>query len=191
MANLAKFLTVLVSAAFLGLAATFVAVEGDTGLGMLAAGPWRSYVKAGSPDIDPYALARFARSGEIPLALAEGLSFVATTDSDGSTLTGRCDYVFHGPMPAARYWTLTALSPQGGLIDNAAARYGFVSSEILRAENGDFAIVVAGHARPGNWLPMSPRPFALMLRLYDTTLSNGSAALDLTTMPQIVKSRCS
>ena len=56
-------------------------------------------------------------------------------------------------------------------VENAAGRYGFRSSEILRDGDGGFSIYVSARAHAGNWLPIgAPDPFALALRLYDTPL---------------------
>jgi hypothetical protein len=62
---------------------------------------------------------------------------------------------------------------------------------VTRDSAGDFTIVIAREARPGNWLPVAPgRPFVLLLRLYDTSLSASSSALGADIMPNIARGRC-
>ncbi len=109
--------------------------------------------------------ARIARSGEIPLAIGEGLQLVARGDDDGRPLDARCVYRI-GPRVAgrARYWTVSLIDPHGFPVANPAERYGFRSSELLRDGDGHFAISVAAEVQPGNWLPIgAPGPFALVL----------------------------
>jgi hypothetical protein len=189
--SLLKFLIVVLAGTALGLFVTREVLQRGPVFNTERAGPWTSVPKSGSLDIDPYARARLARNAELPLGTAEGLSFIARDDSSGMLLQPRCDYEVSGTVPPTRYWTLTLVSPRGSLIDNAAKRFGFTSAEIVRASDGTFDITVAREARPGNWLPLGDaQPFVLMLRLYDTLLDFGTAKLDASAMPRIVKGRC-
>ena len=183
----------------LGLVATFLSVERghDMGLGAglwfgaVKAGPWTGWPRTGTRDADPYARARFARNGETPIGITEGLSFVARQDSKGDSLEPRCDYAVSGAVPAARYWTLSALSPDGHVLAANSNRYGFTSSELLRKMEGDFEIRIAASARPGNWLQVvDGQPFLLMLRLYDTSLSANAYSVTERAMPSIVREAC-
>lgn len=176
----------------IGLAATWLAVERDVRFGLVATGPWTSWPRSAYRDADPYTRASLARTGEIPLSLGEGLSFVARQDETGAALDPRCDYVVGGAIPPARYWTLTVMSPKGALIPNASERYGLTSAEIVRASNGAFEIAVSSRARPGNWLPAPPdASYALALRLYDTPASSSATALAASQMPHLRRGACS
>lgn len=186
-----KALTTAVIGIALGLGATDAAVERGTAFDLIHSGPWTGSVTAGSPNADPYIKATLARRAEIPLGLAEGLSFVAGTDSAGRALNGRCDYVVKGAVPPARYWTLSVMTRRGHLIKNADRRYGFTSAEIVRTGNGDFAIVASPSARPGNWLPIGPAAtFVFDLRLYDTPVTATASILDAQSMPTITRTHC-
>lgn len=189
--NLFKFLIIVLAGTALGFVVTYRVLQRGPVFNVVRAGPWTTVPKSGSLDIDPYARAIEARSAELPLGTAEGLTFIAHTDRSGAPLLPRCDYEVRGSVPPTRYWTLTLLSPRGFLVDNPAKRFGFTSAELLRAPDGTFDITVARHARPGNWLPLgNARPFVLMLRLYDTLLDFGTAKADASAMPQILKGRC-
>jgi len=175
----------------LGLGFTFFAVERGLGFGTLNLGPWTTWPKNGTTEIDPYARAITARSGEIPLGSAEGLAFIARTDSDGAPLESRCDYMFAGTMPEARFWTLTLLSPSGFLVENKAARYGFTSADILRRADGAFEIGMARAARAGNWLPIGTVDrFILALRIYDSPLASAAATIDPANLPKLSRQSC-
>ncbi len=191
MAILIKSCLAVVLGTLLGLGLTFLSLERGFGFGAVRAGPWTAWPKAGSPDIDPYARALIARTGSIPLGNGEGIAFTARNDSAGAPLTPSCDYILKGPMPPARYWTVSVFSPSGALIDNQAKRYGFTSAEILRSTDGPAEIALSSTAQPGNWLPTSPKAsYVVVLRLYDSVLSATAASLDAAIMPKIVRGTC-
>lgn len=186
-----KLLATLIAGTALGLATTYYVMGHGINFDAVKAGAWVRWPKNGSADIDPYAHAMLARSGQMPLGTGEGLSFSARTDSKGQRLASNCNYVVKGPVPPARYWTLSLYTPQGALVDNPAKRFGFTSSEILRASDGSFQIAVSRQAHPGNWLPIgSDRGFTLVLRLYDTLFDFGMARVEAAALPQIDKGRC-
>ncbi len=191
MAILIKSCFIVVLGTLLGLALTFFSLERGFGFGAVRVGPWMAWPKAGSPDIDPYARALVARSGSIPLGSGEGITFTARDDSDGAPLTPHCDYTLKGPMPPARYWTVSVFSPNGALIDNQANRYGFTSAEILRSTDSPPEIVLSSTAHAGNWLPtFANASYVVVLRLYDSGLSATAASLDGAVMPRLVKGVC-
>ncbi|RFB79569.1 DUF1214 domain-containing protein [Methylovirgula sp. 4M-Z18] len=191
MSGLLRIFSSLIIAACLGLALTFFSIRQDYGFSALKSGPWTAWPKVGTDDVDPYATAALARSGELTLGSAEGLSFLARTDSHGALLSGHCTYHVVGALPAARYWTLTALTPSGQLVDNAAHRLNFTSQEILRQVNAPIEIAVAPAVQPGNWLPVQRNAdFVLMLRLYDTAMSATTAAGPEIALPQIERQEC-
>jgi len=182
-------------AAAIGLAAGLWSSESalrvTSGLDATRIGAWTASVDAGTPDADPYTRASIERSGEIPLALGEGLQLVARVDDAGVALDPRCVYRVGAKAPAARYWTLGLVDRRGFPIDNAAKRSVFRSSELLRDEKGEFSIVVSASARAGNWLPIGARQrFYLVLRLYDSPFSATAAAIDKDALPRIVKESC-
>jgi len=169
------------------------AMLADPPFGATTIGPWRVAAKAGSLEADPYTRAALSRSGEIPLALGEGLKLVAKIDSAGRPLDRRCAYRVGSRTPASRYWTLSLVDLDGYPVENAAGRYGFRSSEILRDGDGGFSIYVAAIAHSGNWLPIGHvDQFALALRLYDTPLaaSAGAGGIEKASVPKIEREGC-
>jgi hypothetical protein len=117
--------------------------------------------------------------------------FIARGERQSTIFDPRCDYSVRGPVPQARYWTLTAAKPDGRLIANAAKRYGFTSSELVRATDGSFEITVSPQVQPGNWLPVAPdEPFILVLRLFDTSMSASTTQLRPEDMPRIARETC-
>ena len=161
----------LLVAAVVGLGATYLLLSRGVAFGTLTIGSWTASPKAGTVDIDPYAQAAIARLGRLPVALGDGVEFVARADDKGRVLDGRCDVVLSGTTPAARYWTLTLYTSDGALVANSVSRYDFTSQEILRRADGSFEITIAPRAAPGNWLPTGGvERYILVLRLYDTSV---------------------
>ncbi len=177
-------------AAVVGLGLTGLAVSRGVMFGGVTSGPWTAYPATGTPQPDPYARASIARRGRAPLALGDGLEFRSETDDDGERLTRNCDYLIEGGEPAARFWTISLHTRDGADPVNLAGRTGFSSRELLRDERGGFRILIAGEARPGNWLPAPTVDFLAVLRLYDTPLSTGGVRTATLEFPTIRRIDC-
>jgi hypothetical protein len=175
----------------IGLWATRAMLANGGPFGSVAIGAWSVATKAGAIDADPYTRASLERSGEVPLALGEGLQLVARADDAGRPLDPRCVYRVGSHAPTARYWTLGVVDLKGFPIENPAGRYVLRSSEILRRAGGEFSIYVSGMAHAGNWLPVgAPGPFALVLRLYDSPLSATVGGIEKAAAPEILREGC-
>jgi hypothetical protein len=171
-----SFFTLILAAA-IGLGATWVTTTRGVAFGSLRVGAWTAWPKNGSVDIDPYARATIARTGELPIGTGDGVAFYARVS---------------GMTPAARYWTLTLYNLDGGLVPNAIDRHGFTSEEIVRQINGQFVINVAPRARPGNWLPTGGiERYVLVSRLYDTPIGVATRTTKEGPMPAVTRTGCS
>ena len=126
---IALSLLALMIATGVGLGATWMTATRGIEIGTLTIGPWMARPRSGSSEIDPYARATVARSGELPVGTGDGIAFTATADDAKKPLDGRCDVVVKGVTPAARFWTLTLYDTKGKLVANALQRYGFTSQE--------------------------------------------------------------
>ncbi len=181
----------LVVAAVVGLGSTYLALTRGAAFGALRIGSWTAWPKTGTQNADPYARASIARSGRLPIALGDGLTFVARADDNGRRLDGRCNVVVSGVTPAARFWTLTLYSLNGELVANSLQRYDFTSQEIVRRGDGSFVIVIAPRANPGNWLPTGGvERYQLALRFYDTAVGVATKEGREIPMPVIMTRRC-
>lgn len=184
-------LTLLIAAA-IGLGATWLTLTRGVAFGALTIGAWTAWPKSGSVDIDPYARAIIARSGELPTGTGDGVAFYSHTDDAGNNLDGRCAFSISGMTPAARYWTVTLYDREGRLVPNTIDRHGFTSAEIVRDVDGRFAISAAPLARSGNWLPTGGiEQFVLVWRLYDTPIGVANKTTKEGPMPAIVRKGCS
>jgi hypothetical protein len=178
-------------AAIFGLGLTQFALTRGTAFGAITIGAWTAWPKTGTSDIDPYARAAIARSGELPIGSGDGVAFFASADDSGRPLDGRCTVTIAGTTPAARFWTVTLYDLDGRLVPNAADRYGFTSQEISRRSDGTFEIVLAPRARSGNWLPTGGIDrYVVVLRLYDTPVGVATRTAKDAPMPAITAGAC-
>jgi hypothetical protein len=181
----------LLIATGVGLGLTWMTATRGTDLGTLTIGAWTARPRTGTPEVDPYARATIARSGELPVGTGDGVAFTATTDDKNKPLDGRCDIVVSGVTPPARFWTLTLYDTKGRLVPNALQRYGFTSQEIVRGVDGAFEVRIASRSRAGNWLPTAAiERYVLMLRLYDTPVGVATRTQKDAPMPAIATAGC-
>lgn len=184
-------LVALVIAVAVGLGATWATSTRGISFGGIEIGAWVASPRSGTTDIDPYARAVVARSGELPVGSGDGVSFTARADDTGKALDGRCDITVSGITPVARFWTLTLYDAKGYLVGNALQRYGFTSQEIVRSADGAFDIRISPRSRAGNWLPTGGLDrYILVMRLYDTPVGVASRMQRDTPMPAIVTTGC-
>jgi hypothetical protein len=185
------FLFAFAVAAAFGLGLTQYALTRGTAFGAITIGAWTAWPKTGTSDIDPYARAAIARSGELPIGSGDGVTFFASSDDTGRALDGRCTVTISGTTPAARFWTLTLYDLDGRLVPNAVDRYGFTSQEITRRSDGNFEIAVSARARPGNWLPTGGIDrYVVVLRLYDTPVGVATRSAKDAPMPSVAQGSC-
>ncbi len=181
----------LAVAAAVGLGLTYFSLTRGATFGGLTIESWTAWPKTGTIDADPYARAAIARTGRLPTAMGDGVSFTLTSDDEDKALDGRCEVLISGITPVARFWTLTLYNRDGGLVANSTNRYGFTSQEIVRHADGSFEIVVAPRANPGNWLPTGGVDrYELVLRLYDTAVGVSTKAGREVPMPDVTTKSC-
>lgn len=158
------------------------------GFGELPIGQWHAMPAAGTADADPYVKASAARKAYLPIGVAEGLPFYASTDSDGRDLRRGCRYRLSGTTPIARLWTLHAALPDHTpLAPRAGLHAALHSRNVIFDPQGHVTITVSPDASPGNWLPVEGNgPFVLVMSLYDTPASSASGLANLA-MPKITR----
>ncbi|MGV6873012.1 DUF1214 domain-containing protein [Pseudochelatococcus sp. B33] len=184
-------LAALAIAAVTGLGSAYYLTAGAPPFGEVRAGPWAAWPQIGAAALDPYARAIVAREGSLPLGAGEGLAFHATQDSEGRRLRGACLYRVNGGVPVSRAWTLTVFDAAGNLPANATGRNGFTSHEILRAPDGTVDIVLSREVQPGNWLMLpATDDVHLVLRLYGTSVSAMTGAVEVGSLPRIDRLAC-
>ena len=158
----------------LGFGLSYAALENGALFGTYWVGPWLAWTDVGVPAPDPYTQAYISRTNALELARAEGIRFVANTDSGGEQLSLNCSYRIDGKMPESAFWTLTATDRDGRLVVPNTASLSLVSGRIVQFEDGGFTLRVGPTLAPGNWLQTEGEgEFELVLTLYDTTLFSG------------------
>lgn len=173
-----------------GFGLSYYALTDGRLFGAAQLGPWISWPDLGSSAPNPYSRGHLTREAALQLGRAEGLKFVATTDSDGEALDLSCAYTLEGHVPVSSFWTLVAVNGEGVNLAAPGADLALRSSEIVRNNAGSMVIHVGKNLAPGNWLELAGGgPFALELTLYDTTAFSGFSS-DNDTMPTITRGNC-
>jgi hypothetical protein len=100
---------------------------------------------------------------------------VARVDSDGHPLSGANDYVLHfepNQLPPVRgFWSLTAYSKDGVIVDEKRVRLSLTDRDRLRKNRDGSIDVFVSAEKPSrshvsNWLPAPNGEFQLTMRLY-------------------------
>lgn len=183
-------LTAIAVALATGFGLSYYALTDGRLFGASEIGPWISWPDLGSASPNPYSRGHLTREAALQLGRAEGLQFVATTDSAGEALDLSCSYTLEGHVPVSSFWTLVAVDTKGINLAAPGTDLALRSSEIARTTAGAAIIHVGKTLAPGNWLELSGSgPFALELTLYDTTAFSGFGS-DNDTMPSITRGAC-
>jgi hypothetical protein len=151
--NLFNFLLFAALSLVLGLGSAYYSVEHGFALVAPQAGPWRTWINAGSLSADPYTRAHIARFGDLPITSGSGLTFMASADSDGGELSSSCEYEVVARPLSAIWWSIALYDSDGQLIPNKAQRHAFNSQNLTVLPDGTQRITIAPNARPGHWLP--------------------------------------
>ena len=178
-------------ALILGIATAVWATERLPFFGELQIGDWTAFPSVGRADPDPYTRAYLARTGALPLAIAEGIAFEMHADSEGRPLNAACHYLIVGKTPTTRRWTIR-VERTGPAYDASkpALPVSLHSRGLLHQVDGSLAIRVSPIPEPGNWLYTGPDgPFKLVLTLYDTTIASDIGLTELT-MPEVKFEGC-
>src|SRR6185312_7793120 len=140
---LLHLLSMIAVAIVVGFGLSYYALGDGRLFGALRIGPWVAWPAIGATAPDPYTRAYLARSGVLPLGQGEGVTFTAATDSQGRPLDRACRYRITGTTPAAAFWTLEAVSPDGRNIAPRGMQMALESRHVDRANDGSLQLYVS------------------------------------------------
>ncbi len=173
-----------------GFGLSWYALTDGRSVGALEVGPWFAWPDIGAAAPNPYTRAYLARTGQLEMGTAEGIRFVATTDSAGDALERACRYRIEGHTPVATFWTLVPVAPDGSSIARADGPPAFNSTRVARREDGIAVLYVSRSIAPLNWLEIAgDGPFSLVLTLYDSSILTGVGSAEAE-LPNIVREAC-
>lgn len=192
MKNLVNFLTFAALSLALGLGSAFYCIEHGLAFVAPKAGSWKTWINAGSLVADPYTRAHIARFGDLPINSANGLTFTASSDSDGRDLSSSCEYEIVARPLSAIWWSIALFDSDGQLIPNKADRHAFNSQNLTVLPDGTQRITLAPQARPGHWLPSGEdHDLMLVLRLIrPLSLEQQRQGLNFDSLPLIRRVSC-
>lgn len=173
-----------------GFGLSYYALTDGRLFGAAQIGAWVSWPDLGSDAPNPYTRGHLTREAALQLGRAEGLQFLATTDTAGEALDLSCTYALSGHVPVSSFWTLVAVDAAGHNLAAPGADLAMRSSEVARDNSGAMTVHVGTSLSPGNWLELAGTgPFTLKLTLYDTTAFSSFASGN-DTMPTITRGDC-
>jgi len=138
------------------------------------AGVWRVNLLAGSPSADAYTRARVALGALLALDRRETLYYIARTDERGEPLRAQCRYRLSGPVPAARWWSITAYDDEFFLFENSVRRYSVNVDTAPRDATGHMSFEIGPEVTAGPPPDLPTRgdgTLLLTLRLYNPALT--------------------
>jgi hypothetical protein len=158
-----------------GLISAYYMMDRGSSLSTINSGPWTMWTAAARTDADPYTVAHFARLGALPLPSEVGETWLARTDSAGSTLHSSCDYEIAVRPPEASWWSIAVFDADGRQIENAAGRYAYTSETGAISPDGRFLALLSRSAGGGNWLPTSGAGnLSVVYTLIDFSIATGT-----------------
>ena len=146
--ELAIVVVALVSGVFAGIWSARISADSTALAGVVHAGAWRAWPRAGVADALPYARLRHYLDATLPPSPMDRLELVADTDDEGHPLSARCIYRLTGHMLPVRYWILSVHDPATRTRSLATLQ----AADVVYEPNGDLHIMLAPRIQPGNWL---------------------------------------
>lgn len=190
MKGLVKIAALAFLGALIGLVTAQSAISGRFGMVAQSKGPWTVWPDFGKPKIDPYTRAHHLSYGLLPANRFESLEYQARVDNSGRVLDGECSYLITGPMPEARWWSLSTAPGDGEDEADSTARQGIVSRQLIYEADQAFRVVLSPEFEAGNWIqPPDSGEVVLLFRLYtpDPALRRNALAAEL---PSIERQVC-
>ncbi len=167
MKGLVRFVAFCFIGTLLGLISAQHAVSGRYGVVSESKGSWTVWPRATDVRIDPYTRAHHLSLGLVPSNRFDTVEYEARVDDAGRSLEEDCTYVVGGPMPKARWWSMSALASDEKAEVPGEAREGLISGQLVFEPDGSFRVAVSRRLQPGNWLrPPDSGELVLLLRLY-------------------------
>jgi hypothetical protein len=185
-----RLLAMIAVAIGVGFGASYFALTDGRLFGAAESGPWAAWPDIGQPAPNPYTRAYLSRTGILQLGYAEGIQFIAMTDSAGEPLERACSYRIAGMTPVSTFWTLVATTEDGANIAASPDMMAVHSDRLPRAADGTAEVYVSPRLAPGHWLETTGTgPFQLVITLYDATIFSG-ANTTIGAMPSITRQDC-
>jgi len=165
--GLVRFVAFCFIGTLIGLISAQHAVSGRFGVVSETRGAWTAWPGAPSAKVDPYTRAHHLSYGLVPSNRFDTVEYEARVDDAGRALDEDCTYLVSGPIPQARWWSLSALAPDDTEEAAGEPRRGLVSRQLVFEADGSFRVAVSRELQPGNWLrPADSGQLVLLMRLY-------------------------
>ena len=190
MPSLQSILSSLMTASFLVIAINVyrtLRLISPSASGVIRSGSWTARTTDGSEQMTMHQRAVVACTGLWAMNSSEAIYFTALQDSSGQRLRCTESYQIKGTDFPARWWSITAYRNYQ-LIPNAAGRYSFSTTSVIREVDGSWCLTLSPHQHPGNWIPLGEKSGRLVisLRLYNPE-TDAIEAIRSYRLPEIVR----
>lgn len=138
----------LIAGLFVGVWSARISADSTALAGVVHAGAWRAWPRAGVADAFPYARLRHYLDEALPPSPVDRLELVADTDDTGRPLSPQCIYRLTGRMLPVRYWILSVHDPAARSRSLATLQ----AADAVYEPDGGLHIMLAPRIQPGNWL---------------------------------------
>jgi hypothetical protein len=119
----------------------------------------------------PYTTGHYLAHGQLPPPLAVQ-DFLRHADDDGRALDGDCIIEVKGTIPAARWWTLSAVDGEGVAISDENTLTA--GSAVIEADD-TLVLRIASSPQPGNWIkPPTRGSYSIAYTLHEAAPQQGA-----------------
>lgn len=165
--GLVRFVAFCFIGTLIGLITAQHAVSGRFGVVSETRGAWTAWPGATSAKVDPYTRAHHLSYGLVPSNRFDTVEYEARVDDAGRVLDEDCTYLVSGPIPQARWWSLSALALDDTEDAAGEPRRGLVSGQLVYEADLSYRVAVSRELQPGNWLRLPDGgQLVLLMRLY-------------------------
>jgi hypothetical protein len=179
-------LMIMAAGALAGMASAVWSIE-LYGSGRAAPGStWQSWDVSSDNGSHPYSMAHFLMAGRFPPAEGEMLEFSTQQASDGSALSGRCDYLLTVKQAPTGWWSIAAYAAG---VTSPPFNSVITSDTIIAEHDGTVKLSVSRSPTGGNWVePPVPGGFVLLYTVAEPAPSQSAGVVPQFT---VQKAKCS
>jgi len=135
-------------------------------------GPWLSRAAGLQGPARLYIEASYLMRGRFPPSGGQLSEAIASTDSDGGTLSASCSYVIASSGALPPWWSI-AVTTAGEPLESLQTVLDTTTT--IREADGSVRIIAAAQPQPGNWIKVPPGRFFSVLYTASITSDRNAA----------------
>jgi hypothetical protein len=162
----------LAAAALLGVGSAYRGLA-DFGEIAVAGNPqWHERILDAKHGALPYVTGHYLANGQLPPPLAVR-DFQRRVDDQGQALKGSCVAEVKGAAPAARWWTISSVNPDGVAPTDSNT---LTAGNAIVESDGTLIVRISSAPVPGNWIkPAQSGTYGIAVTLHDAAAGREQA----------------